>query len=83
VRTALTLSPTDILSSEHEGFAPPWFELQIKTLFQHAWAESGHDLGCKSPTELTRDQQRMLAFTAAQAWGADKITVELFRQLQG
>ena len=60
---------------------PRLFELQIKTLFQHAWSEGGHDLIYKSPRPLTRDQQRRAAFTAAQAWGADYIFEELSKQL--
>ncbi|MGA8213678.1 MAG: RelA/SpoT domain-containing protein [Candidatus Sulfotelmatobacter sp.] len=57
------------------------FELQIKTLFQHAWSEAEHDLGYKPSVNLTRDQNRRLAFTAAQAWGADQIFDEMFRQM--
>jgi ppGpp synthetase/RelA/SpoT-type nucleotidyltranferase len=57
-----------------------FFELQIKTLFQHAWSEAEHDLGYKPSGELTTDQKRRLAFTAAQAWGADQIFDELYRQ---
>lgn len=57
------------------------FELQIKTLFQHAWSEAEHDLGYKPSVKLTTDQNRRLAFTAAQAWGADQIFDEMFRQM--
>jgi len=57
---------------------PNYFELQIKTLFQHAWAECEHDLGYKSDKPLNKEDKRNLAFTAAQAWGADKIFNEVF-----
>jgi putative GTP pyrophosphokinase len=57
------------------------FELQIKTLFQHAWSEAEHDLGYKPSVKLTSDQHRRLAFTAAQAWGADQIFDEMFHQM--
>lgn len=50
---------------------PRYFELQVKTLFQHAWSEANHDLGYKAPVPLSTSQRRYLAFTAAQAWGAD------------
>ena len=48
---------------------PKFFELQIKTLFQHAWSEAEHDLGYKEDKHLNLDQKRRLAFTSAQAWG--------------
>jgi len=60
---------------------PPFFELQIKTLFQHAWGEADHDLAYKPNIELTRDQKRKVAFTAAQAWGADHIFNDLASEL--
>jgi ppGpp synthetase/RelA/SpoT-type nucleotidyltranferase len=65
--------PKSIDLSEVPGF----FELQIKTLFQHAWSEANHDLGYKSRSPLVADQERRLAFTAAQAWGADRVFDEL------
>jgi putative GTP pyrophosphokinase len=58
-----------------------FFELQIKTLFQHAWSEAEHDLGYKAPAPLTSIQKRKMAFTAAQAWGADHIFDELNGEL--
>lgn len=57
-----------------------FFELQIKTLFQHAWSEAEHDLGYKPKGTLTSEQKRRLAFTAAQAWGADLIFEDLHQQ---
>jgi len=60
---------------------PQFFELQIKTLFQHAWSEAEHDLGYKPSTILSSLQKRKMAFTAAQAWGADQIFDELFAEL--
>jgi|HubBroStandDraft_5_1064220.scaffolds.fasta_scaffold12099_2 putative GTP pyrophosphokinase len=74
--------PRDIFDDEsREEESISFFELQIKTLFQHAWSEAEHDLGYKPATNLTSDQKRRLAFTAAQAWGADEIFNELFQQL--
>ncbi len=60
---------------------PRFFELQIKTLFQHAWSEAEHDLGYKGRTALSPDQLRRLAYTAAQAWGADRVFDELRAEL--
>lgn len=60
---------------------PKFFELQVKTLFEHAWSEANHDLGYKPIEKLNEDQTRRLAFTSAQAWGADRIFHELFQEL--
>ena len=57
---------------------PKYFELQIKTLFQHAWAEAEHDLDYKSKHAIHTEEKRKLAFIAAQAWGADQIFNEFF-----
>jgi putative GTP pyrophosphokinase len=73
--------PTELLDdtlSNNESVE--FFELQIKTLFQHSWSEAEHDLGYKPSTKLTHEQKRRLAFTAAQAWGADQIFDEMHRQ---
>lgn len=59
---------------------PPFFELQIKTVFQHAWGEANHDLFYKSGKELCQETKRKIAFTAAQSWGADQIFDEIIRQ---
>lgn len=57
---------------DREASMPETFELQVRTLFMHAWAEPQHDLGYKGPTDLTSDQRRHLAWIAASAWGADR-----------
>lgn len=69
--------PDDIIPEGHEDDVPEFFELQIKTLFQHAWSEADHDLGYKSVRELSPFEKRQVGFSAAQSWGADQI----FRQL--
>ncbi|MET3383324.1 GTP pyrophosphokinase [Variovorax paradoxus] len=60
---------------------PEFFELQVKTLFQHAWSEAEHDLAYKPSEPLSTLQQRQIAFTAAQAWGADQIFEQLHTEL--
>lgn len=74
------LVPTDVVdSSLDKALVPTFFELQIKTLFQHAWSEAEHDVGYKPELgELTEDEVRQLAFTSAQGWGADRIFNDLF-----
>jgi putative GTP pyrophosphokinase len=60
---------------------PHFFELQIKTLFQHAWGEAEHDLCYKPAASLSIDQRRLIAYTAAQAWGADHVFQQLATEL--
>jgi len=74
--------PADIVTADIPAqHVPTFFELQIQTLFQHAWGEANHDLAYKPFLDLTSDQQRKVAFTAAQAWGADLIFQELAADL--
>lgn len=51
---------------------PRTFELQIRTLFQHAYAEPQHDLAYKPETPPSDDIRRELAWVAASSWGADQ-----------
>ena len=70
--------PTELFDNTISAdMAPQFFELQIKTLFQHAWSEANHDLGYKANSPLDSHQKRRIAFTAAQGWGADLIFDEL------
>lgn len=74
--------PTDLFDTAiPQNQAPKFFELQIKTLYQHAWAEANHDIAYKPPDELSSDDRRRIAFTAAQSWGADQIFDDLYRRL--
>jgi putative GTP pyrophosphokinase len=73
--------PDDVVPEKVHTDCPKFFELQIKTVFQHAWSEANHDLGYKSLRELSRHEKRQVAFTAAQAWGADLIFRELAEKL--
>ena len=68
--------PDDVIPEGFEDEAPKFFELQIKTIFQHAWSECHHDIGYKAPRELTSHERRQMAFSAAQSWGADQIFLE-------
>jgi ppGpp synthetase/RelA/SpoT-type nucleotidyltranferase len=61
---------------------PTTFEMQVRTLFMHAYAEPPHDWGYKSGGELTRDVERQLAWIAASAWGADRMYADLRGELE-
>ena len=80
----MLLLPVDVFDDRiTEKDSPKFFELQIKTLFQHAWAEANHDLGYKPEAPLSNEQKRCLAYTSAQAWGADRMFDDLHRQTNG
>ncbi len=67
--------PTELIPEDaDEDLLPQHFELQIKTMFQHAWSEASHDLAYKpGHGALDSEQLRLIAYAAAQAWGADRI----------
>ena len=76
----LLLVPNDLFPDDYpRERLPDKFELQVKTVFQHAWAEAEHDITYKTSNSWSNDQKRRIAFTAAQAWGADQIFDELYR----
>lgn len=77
----IMLLPREVFESEDDK-PLPFFELQIKTLFQHAWSEANHDLGYKPETDLSICDKRKIAFTSAQAWGADLIFNELYNRFK-
>ena len=79
-RHLICFLPEDVVTKHN----PPidFFELQICTLFQHAWSEANHDLGYKPAEVLSFDDRRRIAWAAAQAWGADIIFDELWNKNQ-
>jgi ppGpp synthetase/RelA/SpoT-type nucleotidyltranferase len=63
---------------------PETFELQVRTLFQHAYAEPQHNLGYKpGDAQLTDEVRRELAWVAASSWGADQALDRVREQLLG
>lgn len=66
---------------EHDDL-PRTFELQIRTLFQHAYAESQHDLAYKPETPPSDEIRRELAWVAASSWGADQALERVRHHLQ-
>ena len=47
--------------SEYRRFSGLKFEIQIRSILQHAWAEIEHDLGYKSPSGIPADVRRRFA----------------------
>jgi len=72
--------PLSIRNKYSSEYIPIFFELQIKTLYQHAWAQSEHGLGYKPGQTLSKESERKLAFIAAQSWGADEILINLVNE---
>jgi putative GTP pyrophosphokinase len=64
-----------------EPSMPTTFELQVRTVFMHAYAEPNHNLGYKAAADLTRDHKRRLAWIAASAWGADEALDNSWRDI--
>lgn len=59
---------------------PTTFELQIRTLAQHAWSEPQHAF-YKNRGGLRESSERKLYWAAASAWGMDSIWEELQQEL--
>jgi putative GTP pyrophosphokinase len=51
--------------------APATFEIQLRTVFMHAYAQPQHSLAYKSKVVLSSEVRRRLAWIAASAWGSD------------
>ena len=54
-----------------------WFEIQIKTILQHSWAEIEHDLGYKTEIEVPREIRRSFSKVASLLETADDIFSEI------
>lgn len=78
----INMIPPEIYNKyRNESHIPDFFELQILTLYQHAYATTEHDLGYKPGFELDRETIRKLSFIAAQSWAADKILEEILESI--
>ena len=58
-----------------------WFEVQIKTILQHSWAEIEHDLGYKTEIEVPREVRRSFSKAAGLLETADDIFSEIRTRL--
>jgi ppGpp synthetase/RelA/SpoT-type nucleotidyltranferase len=50
---------------------PTTFEMQVRSLAMHAWAEPQHAIEYKTDVPLNQSEERLMAFAAASAWGID------------
>lgn len=53
-----SLSPSRVALTEYRRFDGARFELQIRSVLQHAWAEIEHDIGYKSESAVPRSERR-------------------------
>jgi len=56
---------------EYKNYKDVKFEIQIRTILQHAWAEIEHDIGYKSSIEVPRDFRRKFSRIAGMLEIAD------------
>lgn len=52
------LSEKRLELTENKRFASCVFEIQVRSILQHAWAEIEHDLGYKNKSDIPRDVRR-------------------------
>jgi putative GTP pyrophosphokinase len=71
VHYVVTLSPAREALAEWKLLAGWPFEIQVRSLLQHAWAEIEHDLGFHTAVELPRDVRRRWSRVAALLETAD------------
>lgn len=70
---------------EDEGYPEDlcqlWFEVQIKSILQHVWAEIEHDLGYKSEFGVPRTVRREFSKAASLLEAADDIFTDIKQRL--
>lgn len=71
--------PPHLKPEAGDEFCPPTFEVQLRTILMHAYAEPQHDILYKSTAQVPREIRRRLAWIAASCWGADREYEELRR----
>ena len=76
--------PTEAYPERIEGSRiPACFELQLRTLLQHAWAEVEHSLRYKSDRDLTHEEEKGLAAAAALVGQADNVLDQVRASVTG
>lgn len=75
VHYVCSLKPEDL--KEHPEFTDIHFEIQIRSILQHAWAEIEHDLGYKSEFGIPRPIRREFSRVAGLLEIADNQFIEL------
>jgi len=71
--------PPNLKPSSGSEFCPNTFEMQVRTILMHAYAEPQHDILYKGEATVPKNIKRRLAWIAASCWGADREYEELRR----
>lgn len=74
--------PKECLPDIAPAEMPECFELQVKTVHEHAWSQSSHDILYKSDIALSDEQRRRISFAAASAWGADQVFKQILDEIR-
>ncbi len=76
--------PESYIEANQFDDLPRVFELQVRTLFQHAWAETEHEINYKRrmkfPSQQEFEYKRSFAWLSASCWGSDKILDGLYEK---
>lgn len=64
---------------EYKNYKNIRFEIQIRSILQHAWAEIEHDIGYKSETPISREDRRLFSRIASLLEQADE-NFDIIRQ---
>lgn len=79
VHYVVKMSPERLALLENRAFEGIKFEIQIRSVLQHAWAEIEHDIGYKSEITIPREMRRSFSRIAGLLEIADKE----FNQIRG
>lgn len=69
------------LPEEDGELSDLWFEIQIRTILQHSWAEIEHDLGYKAEIEVPRDIRRSFSRAASLLETTDLLFADIRKKL--
>jgi len=77
-----TLNNKRLMLPEYEKFEHIKFEIQIRSILQHSWAEIEHDIGYKGESEIPQEAKRTFYRIAALLEQADIEFVKLKNELK-